>query len=224
MKLGFASMTFSIFLAYMAIGEPLLVQGGQIFSQLLPRRDHNQDLHHPHPSSLSYSSSSSNPVPHLDWNSQTGQQLGSSRQGQPPSQFQPYDTFQLEQQQQQQQQQLQQQIGSSGPPCRSRDRVYLPDMQSFLIQSPLTYAEAVQACQACRSELVLVDGTNIDRFAEAFSSLGLYGDKKFWIKSWFGEAISTPNVCPAVQVDPLMGNRLTPIQENCNSRFYALCY
>ncbi|KFH62868.1 hypothetical protein MVEG_11393 [Podila verticillata NRRL 6337] len=144
-----------------------------------------------------------------------------NRQGAAPSQFQPYQNFQLEQQQQQ--------MGNNGaigggPGCSSRDRVYLPDMQSFLIQVPLTYPEAMQACQACGSELVLVDGTNIDRFAEAFTSLGLYGDQKLWIKSWFGEPVRTPGTCPAVQIDPLMGNRLTPIEEDCQARLYALCY
>ncbi|KAG0343359.1 hypothetical protein BG004_005370 [Podila humilis] len=138
------------------------------------------------------------------------------RQG--ATQFQPFQTFQ---------QQQQQQFGGGGgvgPGCRSRDRVYLPDMQSFLIQGSLTYPEAIQACQACGSELVLVDGTNIDRFREAFTSLGLYGDQKLWIKSWFGESVEVSSACPAVQIDPLMGNRLTPIEENCLSRLFALCY
>lgn len=161
-----------------------VVEGGQAFSHIFaPRRDHAQDLHHPnlHPNNAASSSSSSSaPVPHLEWNSQIGQHQ--SRQGAALSQFQPYQNFQLEQQHQQQQQMGNNGANEGGPGCRSRDRVYLPDMQSFLIQVPLTYPEAMQACQACGSELVLVDGTNIDRFAEAFTSLGLYGDQKLWIK------------------------------------------
>ncbi|KAG0036502.1 hypothetical protein BGZ82_004129 [Podila clonocystis] len=181
MKFGFTSLA----LLAMTLSSHV-VEGGQVFSHIFaPRRDHAQDLHahpnlHPNNAASSSSSSSSNPgpIPHLEWNSQIGQQQ--SRQGAAPSQFQPYHNFQLEQQQQQ--------MGNnginggSGPECRSRDRVYLPDMQSFLIQVPLSYQEAMQACQACGSELVLIDGTNIDRFAEAFSSLGWYGDKKLWIK------------------------------------------
>ncbi|KAG0362645.1 hypothetical protein BG005_004762 [Podila minutissima] len=221
MKFGFTSLA----LLAMTMLAPHAVEGGQVFSHIFaPRRDHAQDLHNAHPNlhpNNAASSSNPDPVPHLEWNSQIGQHQ--SRQGGgAPSQFQPYHNFQLEQQQQH--------MGSSsngaggGPGCRSRDRVYLPDMQSFLIQVPLTYPEAIQACQACGSELVLVDGTNIDRFAEAFTSLGLYGDKKLWIKSWFGEPVRTPGTCPAVQIDPLMGNRLTPIEEDCQARFYALCY
>ncbi|GJJ75336.1 hypothetical protein EMPS_07694 [Entomortierella parvispora] len=145
-----------------------------------------------------------NQVPGLDWNSQVGNHAaGSSNQNQNQLQFQ-------------QQQQ--------GPPCRSRDRVYLPDMQSFVIQTPLTYQEAAQACAACGSELVLIDGTLVDRFREAFSSLGLYGDQRLWIKSWYGEQVPTMGACPAVYVNTLMGNRLEPIQEDCQTRLFALCY
>ncbi|KAG0050317.1 hypothetical protein BGZ83_004898 [Gryganskiella cystojenkinii] len=113
-------------------------------------------------------------VPGLDWNAQIGNHA---------------------QNQQQQQLQFQQQ---QGLPCRTRDRVYLPDMQSFVIQSPMTYQEAQQACMACGSELVLIDGTLVDRFREAFSSLGF----------WYGEQVPNTGVCPAVLVNTLMGNRL----------------
>ncbi|KAF8923465.1 hypothetical protein BGZ47_004743, partial [Haplosporangium gracile] len=100
--------------------------------------------------------------------------------------------------------------GAHGPGlgCRTRDRVYLPDMQSFLIKTSLTYEEAVQACEACGSELVLVDGTNVDRLREAFSSLGLFSDQRFWIKSWFGEQVQRQGDCPATYINPFMGNRL----------------
>ncbi|KAG0334547.1 hypothetical protein BG000_008231 [Podila horticola] len=210
MKFGLPSLA----LLAMSMLTSHVVEGGQVFSHIFaPRRDHAQDLHHPNlqPNNAA-SSSNPGPVPHLEWNSQIGQQPNhQSRQGAALSQFQPYNNFQLEQQQQQH---MGSNIGGSGPGCRSRDRVYLPDMQSFLIQTPLTYQEAMQACQACGSELVLVDGTNIDRFAEAFTSLGF----------WFGEPVRTPGTCPAVQIDPLMGNRLTPIEEDCQARYYALCY
>ncbi|KAF9958239.1 hypothetical protein BGZ70_009255 [Mortierella alpina] len=116
-------------------------------------------------------------------------------------------------------------MGANAPrACPTRDRVYLPDMQSFLIKTPLTYQEAIQACIACGSELVLVDGTNIDRFREAFSSLGLYGDQTFWIKSWFGESTRSANECPAAIINSLMGHRLEPIQANCAAQYFALCY
>ncbi|KAF9919834.1 hypothetical protein FBU30_010473 [Linnemannia zychae] len=97
-------------------------------------------------------------------------------------------------------------------------------MQSFLIKAPLTYEEAVQACMACGSELVLIDGTNYDRFREAFSSLGLFGDQYFWIKSWFGEQVQNQGACPATFINTLMGNRLEPVEKNCQTRLFALCY
>ncbi|KAG0280549.1 hypothetical protein BGZ95_009672 [Linnemannia exigua] len=120
---------------------------------------------------------------------------------------------------------MQRQVAShNGPGCRTRDRVYLPDMQSFLIKTPLTYEEAIQACGACGSELVLIDGTNVDRFREAFSSLGLFADQRFWIKSWFNEQVQRQGTCPATYVNSLMGNRLEPIEDDCQIRMFALCY
>ncbi|KAF9191565.1 hypothetical protein BGZ51_007128 [Haplosporangium sp. Z 767] len=97
-------------------------------------------------------------------------------------------------------------------------------MQSFLIAAPLTYLEALQACVACRSELVLVDGTNVDRFAEAFRSLGIYADQTLWIKSWYGQQVRSQGSCPATYVNSLMGNRLQPVENDCDTRHYALCY
>ncbi|KAF9112893.1 hypothetical protein BGX27_002600, partial [Mortierella sp. AM989] len=171
---------------------------------------HNNDPNDPN-NDLSNDVNRPSTVSHLEWNSQIGSQQ-QSRQGGERNQFEPYARFSL------QDEQNMPQFGqvepssaagtSGGPPCRSRDRVYLPDMQSFLIQTPLTYQEAVQACIACGSELVLVDGTNVDRFREAFSSLGMYGDQRFWIKSWFGEQITREGDCSAALVNPMMGNRL----------------
>ncbi|CAO3566442.1 unnamed protein product [Mortierella alpina] len=188
-------VTLSVFLL---LAMPISIQGGQLFSHHAPR----------------------------------GQQ---SRQGgDRAQQFEPYANFALQLQEQQQQQQqpsaqnMPMMAAANAPraavACPTRDRVYLPDMQSFLIKTPLTYSEAVQACIACGSELVLVDGTNIDRFQEAFSSLGLYGDQTFWIKSWFGESTRSANECPAARINSLMGNRLEPIQANCAARYFALCY
>ncbi|KAF9941112.1 hypothetical protein BGZ65_005005 [Modicella reniformis] len=124
-----------------------------------------------------------------------------SRQGGERGQFQPHADFALQEDLllgQQQQNQYQQvhfgtvaPSGNGGPPCRARARVYLPDMQSFLIQTPLNYQEAVQACVACGSELVSIDGTNLERFREAFSSLGLYGDQHFWVNS-SGSNLTSP--------------------------------
>ncbi|KAF8916169.1 hypothetical protein BGZ58_005331, partial [Dissophora ornata] len=196
------------------------VQGGNTLSHvLIPRNnDPNRHFQNTHPNGPPMDPPPT--VPHLEWNSQIGHNQ-QSRQGSggdgSSQQFQPYANFALQnddtfQQQQQQQQQLRfasgTQSGGSGGGCRTRDRVYLPDMQSFLIQTPLTYAEAVQACVACGSELVLVDGTNVDRFREAFSSLGLYGDQQLWIKSWYGEQVHRQGSCPGVYVNAMMGNRL----------------
>ncbi|CAO3566443.1 unnamed protein product [Mortierella alpina] len=214
-------VTLSVFLL---LAMPISIQGGQLFSHHAPRG--NDPAHHLHPQNQAPPPSQSNnqppahghapPVPHLEWNSQIGQQ---SRQGgDRAQQFEPYANFALQLQEQQQQQQqpsaqnMPMMAAANAPraavACPTRDRVYLPDMQSFLIKTPLTYSEAVQACIACGSELVLVDGTNIDRFQEAFSSLGLYGDQTFWIKSWFGESTRSANECPAARINSLMGNRL----------------
>ncbi|KAF9996285.1 hypothetical protein BGZ79_009984 [Entomortierella chlamydospora] len=179
-------------------------------------------------------------VSHLEWNSQIGstpqQHNQESRQGGERHQFEPYASFPFRDDINSPspgQVQFIPVVGmagsssssnSGGPPCRSRDRVYLPDMQSFLIKTPLTYQEAVQACSACGSELVLVDGTNVDRFKESFSSLGLYGDQKLWIKSWFGERVNGEGICPAVFVNAMMGNRLEPVEAESQNRFFALCY
>ncbi|KAK3821230.1 MAG: hypothetical protein J3Q66DRAFT_149150 [Benniella sp.] len=209
-------------------------QGGNIISHILrPRNDPNNDLPNTHPPNMHPPTITT--ASRLEWNSQIGHRpsFQQSRQGGDRGQFQPYANFAL-----QEEHHAHQQVqfgtmppgpaaaaGGNGPPCRSRNRVYLPDMQSFLIQTPLTYQEAVQACIACGSELVLIDGTNLERFREAFTSLGgLYGDQHFWIKSWFGEEVDHQGACPAVLVNPLMGNRLEPVQDDCQTRFYALCY
>lgn len=164
-------------------------QGGNIFSHIIPpRNDPNRDLHNADPPNMHPPTTTAS---RLEWNSQIGHHPPhqQSRQGGDRGQFQPYANFAL-QEEHHPHQQLQ--FGTmppapaaaegNGPPCRTRNRVYLPDMQSFLINTPLTYQEAVQACIACGSELVLIDGTNLERFREAFSSLGLYGDQHFWIK------------------------------------------
>ncbi|KAG0314188.1 hypothetical protein BGZ99_008303 [Dissophora globulifera] len=183
-----------------------VVQGGNILSHTLfaPRNHPNNQLNnHPHPNNDPLPPPST--VPHLEWNSELGHNPlnQQSRQGGDRAQeFQPYANFAI------QDQQLFGTTVGDEPGCRTRDRVYLPDMQSFLIKVPLTYLEAVQACRACRSELVLIDGTNVDHFREAFTSLGLYGDQRFWIKSWFGEQLERQGFCPAVTVNALMGNRL----------------
>ncbi|KAF9347429.1 hypothetical protein BGX26_001072 [Mortierella sp. AD094] len=237
------STTFSaLFLLALAYSSSSLsvVQGGQTLSHMFASTQRrNNDLNDPNnhfPNDINRPST----VSHLEWNSQIGatpqQHNQQSRQGGERNEFEPYASFPFQDDPnlpplgQVQPFPVAGTAGSSstsgGPPCRSRDRVYLPDMQSFLIKAPLTYQEAVQACSACGSELVLVDGTNVDRFMEAFSSLGLYGDQRLWIKSWFGERISTEGegICPAVLVNSMMGNRLEPVEADCQTRFFALCY
>ncbi|KAG0207396.1 hypothetical protein BGX31_002565, partial [Mortierella sp. GBA43] len=200
-------------LAAAVLCAPSVVQGGNMFSLHRhhgPRNDPNRDLH------------SEPVVSHLEWNSQIGYGQGhQSRQGGERGQFQPYADFALQEELQRQQQHQQfgamstndNHEGSSSQqqlPCRDRDRVYLPDMQSFLIKAPMTYQEAVQACLACRSELVLIDVTNLDRFPESFRSLGYYADQHYWIKSWFGRDDTTnqQGTCPAAYVNSMMGCRL----------------
>ncbi|KAK5799364.1 hypothetical protein F5H01DRAFT_357280 [Linnemannia elongata] len=198
MKTSFFTATLLALTVSLSTFVVPVVQGGNILSSIFhPRQDPNRHLQN------NELPSPHNQVPNLDWNSQIGasnqhtmqHQVASTHDGQ-----------------------------HAGPGCRTRDRVYLPDMQSFLIKTPLTYEEAVQACEACGSELVLVDGTNVDRFREAFSSLGLFSDQRFWIKSWFGEQVQRQGDCPATYINPFMGNRLEPVEDNCNARFFALCY
>ncbi|KAF8952565.1 hypothetical protein BGZ46_003438 [Entomortierella lignicola] len=220
-----AISTFCLLLV-LAYSSTSVVQGGQIFSHTHAPPNHrrnndpNDFNNHLHNNDINRPNTAS----HLEWNSQIGASPSpptgpaahqQSRQGGERGQFQPYANFALQDDQNipqfgQAQPSPAAGSGSTGTvdtPCRSRDRVYLPDMQSFLIQSALTYQEAVQACVACGSELVLIDGTNIDRFQEAFSSIGLYGDQRLWIKSWFGEYVAN-GACPATFINSAMGNRL----------------
>ncbi|KAF9438373.1 hypothetical protein BGZ76_008284 [Entomortierella beljakovae] len=204
-----------------------VVQGGHTFSRIFPHHSSRNNNNNVPNTNLQNNSNhpSSTPASHLEWNSQLGSLRQSQSDGE-PGQVDAYANFAVQENQNSPQfGQVESNTGDDVP-CRTRDRVYLPDMQSYLISTHLTYQEAVQACIACGSELVLVDGTNIDRFREAFSSLGLYGDQRFWIKRqvWFGERQNAQGTCPAVLVNSLMGNRLEPANENCNTRFYALCY
>ncbi|KAI1298993.1 hypothetical protein EDD11_006574 [Mortierella claussenii] len=130
-----------------------------------------------------YDSQNNDPSHHLHQAAAASGSNPANPQGGQNQEFRPYAHFALQDTHAHGVQPVFGQVHDAPPsPCRSRDRVYLPDMQSFLIKTPLTYQEAIQACIACGSELVLVDGTNVDRFREAFSSLGLYGDQRFWIK------------------------------------------
>ncbi|KAG0274941.1 hypothetical protein BGZ96_004010, partial [Linnemannia gamsii] len=139
------------------------VQGGNILSHFLAPRNNDPNLHLQNNQLPNNNNNDPhNQVPNLDWNSQIGATNQQTMQRQDAS--------------------THNNGPQPGPGCRTRDRVYLPDMQSFLIKTPLSYEEAVQACEACGSELVLIDGTNVDRFREAFSSLGLFTDQRFWIK------------------------------------------
>ncbi|KAG0260446.1 hypothetical protein BG011_001882 [Mortierella polycephala] len=223
-----------LLLALSTVATP--VQGGHFFSHLFSPRgnDPNHQLHHHnqqqqqqqyhHPNNPVGGQNPAS-IPHLEWNSQIGHQQ-QSRQGGERNQFEFNANLGL------QDNTPGQQLGldhTSTPevmaaPCRRENLVYLPDMQSFLIAAPLTHPEALQACIDCRSELVLVDGTNVDRFAEAFRSLGIYADQTLWIKSWFGQQVRGQGSCPAAYVNSLMGSRLEPVEDGCDTRHLALCY
>ncbi|KAG0235567.1 hypothetical protein BGW42_005006 [Actinomortierella wolfii] len=173
---------------------------GQIMSHLIPHRHATPGGQQPR-------------VSGLEWNSQVATGF-EQRPLSPP--VHPLDGPSMTPGQQQQhdgQPSLDQQTrpGATAVGCPTNDRVYLPDMQSFLIRIRMPYQQAMEVCRACGSELLLVDGSNVDRLRESFQSLGgLYGGQRFWIRSWFGQPVrGGAGMCPAVEIDPLMDSRLT---------------
>ncbi|KAF9154246.1 hypothetical protein DFQ26_000295, partial [Actinomortierella ambigua] len=155
-----------------------MVDAGQVMSHLIPGRQASEGRHPP-------------PVSHLDWNSQVA--TGFSQRPlhnhpappPPPSGQAAHPSPPVVDLQQQQQPSSSSSSSNRGEvDCPTNDRVYLPDMQSFLIRTRMSYADAMAVCRACGSELVLVDGSNVDRLRESFQSLGgLYAGQRFWIKS-----------------------------------------
>ncbi|KAF9978024.1 hypothetical protein BGZ73_003951, partial [Actinomortierella ambigua] len=171
------------------------VHAGQLMSHLIPG-------HRTHPGSNEERAPA--PVSHLEWNSQVATGFD-QRPMQPVQEGQAQPSPLDIQQQQQQPSGSNQRLAEVD--CPTNDRVYLPDMQSFLIRIQMPHAEATAVCRACGSELLLVDGSNVDRLRESFQSLGgLYSGRQFWIKSWFGQRVAGA-MCPAVEIDPLMDSR-----------------